>query len=216
MKRWPWFLIGTLFLNCDLVVDGLVYVRLDPGAAHAALHRLNLAQQVTSAPTPRRTPTLPPVHGSSNRRLVRVQRSAWSVDKWQPRTRVEMGVGDAFTWPDHRNTRRQYLIVRVYEANRTGGPVHFASSARDFALHDSDGLAYGETLSFFSGYNMPRMQESEDLPPGGKNVGGIAFDIPVRQGTYMILWKVRKAARWLPVAKVAVGPGHKPIVSPSF
>jgi hypothetical protein len=215
MKRWPWFLIGTLFLICDLVVAGLVYVRLDPGAAHAALRRLNLAQQVTSSPTPRRTLTLPTAHVSSVSGLVGVQSSAWSVDKWQPRTRVEIGMGDGFTWPDHRNARRQYLILRVYEANHTVSSIHFASSARDFALLGSDRTAYGETSGFFSSYSMPKMQESEDLPPGGKNVGGIAFDIPVRRDTYMILWKARKAAKWLPVAKVAVGPGHKPIVSPS-
>jgi hypothetical protein len=215
MKRWPLFLVGALFLVCDLVAAGLVYDRLDPGAAHAALRRLNLDQQATSTPAPRGTPTLPLVHGSSTGGLVSVHRSAWSVAKWHPGTRVEMGVGDAFTWPDHRNARRQYLIVRVYEANHTGSSVHFASSARDLALSGSNRTAYGETPSFFSSYHMPRMQESKDLPPGGKNVGGIAFDIPIRRRTYMILWKERKSAGWLPVAKVAVGPGHKPIVSPA-
>jgi hypothetical protein len=59
------------------------------------------------------------------------------------------------------------------------------------------------------------MQQFENLPPGGKNVGGIAFDIPVRRGAYKILWKEHATARWILVARVAVGPGHKPIVSPS-
>lgn len=215
MKRWPWLLIGTVFLICDLAVAGLVYIRLDPGAAHAALRGLNLAPQATSTPTLGRAPTSPLAHVSSNRELVRVPNSAWSVAKWQPHTRVEMGVGDAFTWPDHRHARHQYLILRVYEANRAGGALHFASSARHYALLGSDRTAYGDTPSFFSSYTMPRMRESKDLAPGGKNVGGIAFDIPIRRAIYVILWKERQATRWLPVAKVAVGPGHKPIVSPS-
>jgi hypothetical protein len=215
MKRWPWFLVGTLFLGCDLVVAGLVYAKLDPGAAHAALRRLNFAQQAPSAPALRRTPALPPIHVSSNGGLVGVQSSVWSVDKRQPRTRVEIGVGESFTWPDHRNARRQYLVLRVYEANHIGGALHFASSARDFTLLGSDRTAYVETPGFFRSYTMPRMQQFENLPPGGKNVGGIAFDIPVRRGAYKILWKEHATARWILVARVAVGPGHKPIVSPS-
>jgi hypothetical protein len=214
MKRWPVFLIGAIFLICDLVVAGLVYDRLDPGAAHAALRRLNLDQQATNTPALPSTPTLPLVHGASNGGLVSVQRSTWNVAKAHPGTHVELGVGDAFTWPNHGNARRQYLVVRVYEANHARSSVHFASSARDFALSGSNRTTYGETPGFFSSYKMPRMQESKDLLPGGQNVGGIAFDIPIRRGTYVILWKERKAAGWLPVAKVAVGPGHKPIVSP--
>ena len=70
MKRWLWLFIGTLFLICDLAVASLVYVRLDPGAAHAALRRLNLSQQASSTPTLRRASTSPqltyrPAAGSS-------------------------------------------------------------------------------------------------------------------------------------------------------
>jgi hypothetical protein len=215
MRRWPWLLIGVLFLLCDLFVAGLVYARLDPGAAHAALRRLNLVQQATSTPTLQRTPTSFSAQGASDRRLVDVHRSPWRVDKRHLRTRVEIGVGDSFTWPDHRTPGRQYLILQVYEANHAGRSIHFASSARHFALHGSDKTGYDETQAFFSSYKMPRMQEFTDLLPGGKNVGGIAFDIPLRRSTYLVLWKESKAASWLPIAKVAVGPGHKPIISPS-
>jgi hypothetical protein len=128
---------------------------------------------------------------------------------------VEIGVGASFTWPDHHTSGRQYLIIRVYEANHAGKSIHFASSARHFALRGPDTTGYGETPAFFSTYKMPRMQEFADLLPGGKNVGGIAFDIPNRRGTYLVLWKDSEAASWLPIARVAVGPGHKPIVSPS-
>jgi hypothetical protein len=215
MRRWPWLLIGVLFLLCDLFVAGLVYARLDPGAAHTALRRLNLVQEPTSAPGTKRPPTGSSAQAASHPRLVDVHRSPWRVDKWQPRTRVEIGVGDSFTWPDHRTPGRQYLILRVYEASHAGGSSHFASSARHFALHDSDKTDYGETQAFFSRYKMPRMQEFTDLLPGGKNIGGIAFDIANRRGTYVVLWRESKAATWLPIAQVAVGPGHRPIVSPS-
>jgi hypothetical protein len=136
------------------------------------------------------------------------------VDKWQPRTQVEIGVGDSFTWPDRRTPGRQYLILQVYEANHAGRSIHFASSARHFMLHGSDNTDYGATQAFFNTYKMPRMQEFTDLLPGGKSVGGIAFDIPIRRGTYLVLWEEGKATGWLPIAQVAVGPGHKPIVSP--
>ena len=124
-----------------------------------------------------------------------------------------MGVGEGFTWPDHRNARRQYLILRVYEENRTGGAVHFVSSARDFALLGSGRTSYGEAPGFFGSHNIPRMRGSEDLPPGGKNVGGIAFDIPVRRGTYVVLWK---EPRTCPVAPGRKSGGRDPGTSRPF
>src|SRR5436305_5742369 len=95
MRRLPWILLGTLFLVFDLFVAGFVYARLDPTAADAALHRFNFAQEATSTPTPQRTSTPPsiPAHQTPGNRLFRVQGTSWAVDKWHPRTRVEMGVG---------------------------------------------------------------------------------------------------------------------------
>lgn len=217
MKRLPWILLAVLFLIGDLGVAGFVYDRLDPGAARAALRRFGLSQQTASAPAVQSGSTSPTGRGrvSPASRLLAVKSRAWRVDKWQPSTRLEMGVGDGVTWPVHGNARQQYLVLTVYEANRAGSRIHVTSSARHFELADTNKIVYRETQVSSLPGTPPRMREFKDLPPGGRNVGGIAFGVPVHRGTYKVRWKASTVVGWVTVASVSVGPGHRPIVSPS-